>query len=89
MALYRSACAQSRLITERAGLSDVAARRTADGETVVLRSVVLQMIGETSRHAGQADVFRQLIDGLAASPPCTAREWGGHDHVPGLPDPPG
>ena len=89
VALYRSACAQSRLITERAGLSDVAARRTADGEPVALRSVVLQMIGETSRHAGQADVLRQLIDGIAESPPCTARDQRGRDHVPRLPNPPG
>lgn len=35
------------------------------GETVTMRRVVVHMIAETHRHAGHADIVRELIDGAA------------------------
>jgi uncharacterized damage-inducible protein DinB len=34
-----------------------------DGNTVTLHRILVHMIAETSRHAGQADIVRELIDG--------------------------
>jgi hypothetical protein len=33
-------------------------------QEATLRQLVLRMIGETARHAGHADVVRELIDGV-------------------------
>jgi len=35
------------------------------GETVTLRWVLIHMVEETARHAGHADIIRELIDGMA------------------------
>src|SRR5215204_4926890 len=35
------------------------------GEAVTLRWVLIHMVEETARHAGQADIIRELIDGMA------------------------
>ncbi len=35
-----------------------------NGETVTLRWVLIHMVQETARHAGHADILRELIDGL-------------------------
>lgn len=35
----------------------------ARGESVTMRHLVIHMIAETSRHAGQADILREQIDG--------------------------
>jgi hypothetical protein len=72
VARYRDECRRSRLIIERAALDAPAARPTETGQTVVLRWVLVHMIDETSRHAGHADVLRQLIDGAGGTPPCSA-----------------
>ena len=34
-----------------------------DGKTVSMRWVLLHMVEETARHAGHADIVRELIDG--------------------------
>ncbi|WP_432548462.1 DinB family protein [Kineococcus sp. SYSU DK004] len=36
---------------------------TPDGEPVTLRRVLVQVVEEAARHAGRADVVRELIDG--------------------------
>lgn len=63
VAQYHAECQRSREIVERAGLDDMASGRPPDGRVVVLRWVLLHMIEQTNRHAGHADVLRQLIDG--------------------------
>jgi uncharacterized damage-inducible protein DinB len=35
------------------------------GEAVTLRWVLIHMVEETARHAGHADILRELIDGMA------------------------
>ena len=75
-AAYRAACAESdRVVRECADLSTPSAgtarlpastARDADpGEprTVPLRAIVAHMIEETARHAGHADILRELVDG--------------------------
>ena len=39
------------------------------GATVTLRWVLIHMVEETARHAGHADVMRELIDGTAGDHP--------------------
>ncbi|MPZ60907.1 MAG: DUF664 domain-containing protein [Propionibacteriales bacterium] len=63
--LYRRACAHADGTIEAVGLDEVGTvpwwpegRREA-----TLRRLVLRMIGETARHAGHADIVRELIDG--------------------------
>ena len=49
------------------------------GITVSLRWMLLTVLLDTARHAGHADIVRELIDGAAGS----NREWAG---VPGIDD---
>jgi hypothetical protein len=58
---YEAQCARSRATASRFGLADTAwhARR---GE-LSLRWIYLHMIDETARHAGHADILRELTDG--------------------------
>jgi hypothetical protein len=37
----------------------------ADRSEVTLHKILVHMIAETDRHAGQADIIRELIDGAA------------------------
>ena len=60
--LYWSACERSREILSSVSLDDIAKREErAAGYNV--RWIVLHMIEETARHAGHADILRELIDG--------------------------
>jgi hypothetical protein len=58
---YRAACAASNEII--AAVGDADAPVTRNGKTHNLRWVLLSVIGETSRHAGHADIIREQIDG--------------------------
>ena len=60
--LYRAECAKSRDILEAASLDDLSEDpgRSADYN---VRWIVVHMIEETARHAGHADILRELIDG--------------------------
>lgn len=60
--LYRAECAKSRVILEAASLDDLSEDpgRSADYN---VRWIVVHMIEETARHAGHADILRELIDG--------------------------
>jgi hypothetical protein len=62
VALYESAVADSNAIVEGTDLDDLA-ELSAGGESRSLRWVVGHMIEETARHAGHADIVRELIDG--------------------------
>ena len=58
---YRAACETSNAIV--AAIGDADAPVTRNGKTHDLRWAMLAVIGETSRHAGHADIIREQIDG--------------------------
>ena len=63
VAFYRSESARSNEIIRAAPtLDDEAATETRRGHTT-LRWILFHMIEETARHAGQADIIREMIDG--------------------------
>jgi hypothetical protein len=61
VAFYEEAVAHSNAIIEAAELEDIAARDVRGERS--LRWIVGHMIEETARHAGHADIVRELIDG--------------------------
>ncbi|WP_336214069.1 DinB family protein [Nonomuraea sp. LPB2021202275-12-8] len=69
--LYRRACAHADETIEALELSTVGTvpwweegKRDA-----TLRQLILRMIGETARHAGHADIVRELLDGAGGRSP--------------------
>jgi uncharacterized damage-inducible protein DinB len=60
--LYRRACERSREILASVSLDDPASGERRPTEYNV-RWIVVHMIEETARHAGHADILRELIDG--------------------------
>ena len=61
LALYRAECTRSRSVTAAAtSLDQVATRPDRDHS---LRWILVHMIEETARHAGHADILRELTDG--------------------------
>jgi hypothetical protein len=58
---YTAACATSDRIV--AAIGDPNAPVTRKGKAHNLRWALLSVIGETSRHAGHADIIREQIDG--------------------------
>jgi hypothetical protein len=65
--LYRRACAQSDSTIDALALDAVGHVPwwPADGNEVTLHHILIRLVAETNRHAGQADVVRELIDGTA------------------------
>jgi hypothetical protein len=61
--LYRRACANADLTIAELGL-DVIGTLPRSGEKLTLRQAMVHMVHETSRHAGHADIIRELIDGF-------------------------
>jgi hypothetical protein len=61
LAEYEAQCAVSNEIVAAHDLDAVASHPTYGGES--LRWILLHMLEETARHAGHADVIRELIDG--------------------------
>lgn len=62
VAAYRAASAQADAIAAGAGLDELC--RAPDTEQPVsLRWVLAHLLEETARHAGHADILRELIDG--------------------------
>jgi uncharacterized damage-inducible protein DinB len=60
---YRQACQQADAIAfARASLDELCRRPDAD-PPVSLRWVLMHLLEETARHAGHADILRELIDG--------------------------
>ena len=58
---YRAACDASDALIRQIG--DLAAPVAYNGRTLDLRWAFSAVIGETSRHAGHADIIREQIDG--------------------------
>ena len=65
LAGYEAACATSRATAAANALDDVAPHFRM-GE-VSLRWIYVHMIEETARHAGHADILRELIDGTTGT----------------------
>ncbi len=66
VAAYRAACAQhDDIVRSTSDLSTTAARSNPgeEPERDSLRRILTHMIEETARHAGQADILREQIDG--------------------------
>jgi len=61
---YRTAIADSDAHILAADGLDVRTARPVDEEPRTLRWVLAHMTGETVRHAGHADILRELIDGV-------------------------
>ena len=59
---YRAAWAHTDSLVRTAGL-DEPCRRTSGEAPVNLRWVLMHLLEETARHAGHADILRELIDG--------------------------
>jgi hypothetical protein len=59
---YRAASARADAVVRAAGL-DEPSRGEDSGEPVNLRWVLAHLLEETARHAGHADILRELIDG--------------------------
>ena len=64
VATYRSVTKTSNDVVERcAALETLARRSTFDDRRPTLRWILVHMVEETARHAGHADIIRELIDG--------------------------
>jgi Protein of unknown function (DUF664) len=61
-AQYRAASERADAIAAAASL-DEPCRRPPGPEPVPLRWVLMHLLEETARHAGHADILRELIDG--------------------------
>ena len=59
---YRRAWVRVDAVVSAASL-DERCRRTSDETPVNLRWVLMHLLEETARHAGQADILRELLDG--------------------------
>jgi uncharacterized damage-inducible protein DinB len=61
---YRDACDRaSRVVADADGMDDVSVSTRVGGKPFTLRWVIMHLIEETARHAGQADLLREAIDG--------------------------
>ena len=60
--LYRTACERSRRALAEASLDDLLQNQNRSRDYNV-RWVLVHMIEETARHAGHADILREMIDG--------------------------
>lgn len=65
LAVYQRACAHADETIEALSLDEIGTVSwwAAGKQHATLRQLVLRMIGETARHAGHADIVRELIDG--------------------------
>lgn len=63
VALYRSACEHADRTIEALALTDTGRVPWWSDDPVTLHRVLVHVIAETNRHAGQMDVVRELIDG--------------------------
>jgi hypothetical protein len=63
VAFYRRACTAADAVIAELDLDDVGL--SWDGREVSMRWVLIHMLEETARHAGHADILRELIDGAA------------------------
>ncbi|MFJ1767955.1 DinB family protein [Amycolatopsis sp. NPDC088138] len=69
--LYRRACAHADTMIGTLALDAIGhlPHRPGDRGEVTLHHVLVHMIAETHRHAGHADIVRELIDGVTGTQP--------------------
>jgi hypothetical protein len=60
---YQAASAQADAVARAAGLNEVCRGDDDSSEPANLRWVLAHLLEETARHAGHADILRELIDG--------------------------
>ena len=60
---YRAQCRRSDELIASAGLDDRGRYEGFPSASSTLRWIVLHMVEETARHAGQLDIIRELLDG--------------------------
>ena len=60
---YLATWARLDAVVSAAPSLDVPCRRAGAGAPVNLRWVLMHLLEETARHAGHADILRELIDG--------------------------
>jgi uncharacterized damage-inducible protein DinB len=77
--LYRRACAHADATIEALNLDAVGRVPwwPPDRDEATLHRILVHMIAETDRHAGQADIVRELVDGTVGL------RKGGDNRVPG------
>ncbi len=60
---YRTTWTRVDAIVDDSGLDDMCRDMDGDDRPVTLRWVLMHLLEETARHAGHADILRELIDG--------------------------
>jgi hypothetical protein len=65
IASYEAACDRSREIIAAASLDDVV--KKPDARRYKVRWVLMNMIVETARHCGHADILRERVDGVTGT----------------------
>ncbi|MET9494492.1 DinB family protein [Streptomyces sp. NPDC006552] len=63
VAEYEAQCARSNEIVAGAGLDDVGRHPEFRSSAANLRWMLIHLVEETGRHAGHADIVRELLDG--------------------------
>jgi uncharacterized damage-inducible protein DinB len=63
VAFYQAECEQSRRIVAEHELDEESRQPEAGERRTTLRWIMVHMIEETARHAGQMDILRELTDG--------------------------
>jgi hypothetical protein len=66
---YRRACAHADETIGALELDAVGSVPWLHGEKTTLGAMLVNMLGETQRHAGHVDIVRELIDGFAGGSP--------------------
>ena len=66
---YRRVCAHSDVTIESLALDAVGKVPWGSRLELTLRRILVHMVAETQRHAGHADIVRELIDGSAGQRP--------------------
>ncbi|GAA5005362.1 DinB family protein [Actinopolymorpha pittospori] len=69
MGFYRRACAHADETIGALDLDTIGSVPWSQGEETTLGAMLLNMLGETQRHAGHIDIVRELIDGFAGGMP--------------------
>jgi hypothetical protein len=63
IAAYSATCQHTDAIVAKTPSLDERCRGLHDGTATNLRWVLTHLVEETARHAGHADIFRELLDG--------------------------
>ena len=79
VAAYRRACAAAAETINQLGLDATGRRRS--GAPTTLREMIITVLVDTTRHAGHADVIREMIDGRIGFGPGDAMVYHDDEHL--------